>query len=134
MGRSLHRRRTKRNGPSASRGKSAGPSREHAGGDPARLLNSPETDLFLGRIVFSAGQRAKGAAMQDMQAQAEKLRVDAEDCALISKLATDPNKRDLFARLAAHLSTLASEVEKAIATTLREQANDPLHQGDDEAG
>ena len=73
-------------------------------------------------------------SLEDMQAQAEKLRVDAEDCALISKLATDPNKRDLFARLAAHLSTLASEVEKAIATTLREQANDPLHQGDDEAG
>jgi hypothetical protein len=35
--------------------------------------------------------------------------------ALISKLATDPTKRELFAGLAEHLSVLASEVEHAIA-------------------
>lgn len=45
----------------------------------------------------------------------EKLRADAAECALIRDLATDPNKRELFARLAAHMSVLASEVEAAIA-------------------
>ena len=44
-----------------------------------------------------------------------KLRADADDCSNISKLATDPQKRDLFARLAQHLNVLASEVARAIA-------------------
>ena len=56
--------------------------------------------------------------MKDMQAHLEKLRTDAADCALIRDLATDPEKRDLFTRLAEHLSTLASEVEAAIAAKL----------------
>jgi hypothetical protein len=56
--------------------------------------------------------------MKDMMAHLEKLRIDAEDCALISKLATDMQKRELFARLAEHLSLLASEVERAIATKM----------------
>lgn len=52
--------------------------------------------------------------MQDMKAHLEKLLNDAEECALISKLATDKVKQELFARLAEHLKTLASEVERAI--------------------
>ena len=56
--------------------------------------------------------------MKDMMAHLEKLRIDAEDCALISKLATDMQKRELFARLAEHLSLLASEVERAMATKI----------------
>lgn len=44
----------------------------------------------------------------------EKLLIDAEECALISRLATDMQKRDLFARLAAHLRVLAEEIECAI--------------------
>ena len=59
-----------------------------------------------------------GTAMQDMKAHLEKLRTDAEECALISKLATDMQKSELFARLAAHLTTLASEVERALATKI----------------
>jgi hypothetical protein len=55
------------------------------------------------------------AAMKDMQAQLEKLRKDAAECALIRDLATDPKKRELFARLAEHLSVLADAVEHAIA-------------------
>ena len=43
--------------------------------------------------------------MQDMQAQMEKLLVAAEDCALISKLAT----------VAKHRGVLAAEVERSIA-------------------
>jgi hypothetical protein len=56
--------------------------------------------------------------MQDMKAHLEKLRTDAAECALIRDLATDPEKRALFTRLAEHLGTLASEVETAIAARL----------------
>jgi len=56
--------------------------------------------------------------MKDMTAHLEKLRIDAEDCALISKLATDMQKRELFARLAEHLSLLASEIERAMAAKM----------------
>jgi hypothetical protein len=56
--------------------------------------------------------------MKDMMAHLEKLRIDAEDCALISKLATDMQKRELFARLAEHLSLLASEIERAMAAKM----------------
>lgn len=50
-----------------------------------------------------------------MQAQSEKLRRGAAECALIRDLATDPKKRELFARLAEHLDVLASAVEQVIA-------------------
>jgi hypothetical protein len=52
--------------------------------------------------------------MQDMLAQLEKLRRDAAECELIRDLATDPKKRELFDRLAAHLTVLASEVERVM--------------------
>ena len=48
--------------------------------------------------------------MQDMKTHLEKLRADAAECALIRDLATDPRKRELFTRLAEHLSILATEV------------------------
>ncbi|WP_426608634.1 hypothetical protein [Bradyrhizobium sp. McL0616] len=53
--------------------------------------------------------------MKDMQAQLEKLRADAAECALIGDLATDPKKRALFTVLADHLRVLAAEVERALA-------------------
>jgi hypothetical protein len=59
------------------------------------------------------------AAMKDMQAQLEKLRKDAAECALIRDLATDPKKRELFTRLADHLSVLAAEVERAVAESVK---------------
>ena len=52
--------------------------------------------------------------MQDMLAQLEKLRRDAAECELVRDLATEPKKRELFDRLAAHLTQLASEVEQTI--------------------
>ncbi|MGY3527729.1 hypothetical protein ACVILK_000478 [Bradyrhizobium embrapense] len=52
--------------------------------------------------------------MRDMQAHLEKLRVEAEECELISKLATDATKKTLFAKLAAHHRALADEVERAM--------------------
>ena len=56
--------------------------------------------------------------MQDMTAHLEKLRADAAECSLVRDLATDPNKRELFTRLAEHLTVLAGEVEAAIAREL----------------
>jgi hypothetical protein len=53
--------------------------------------------------------------MKDMQAHLEKLRVNIVECEMIRDLATDRNKRELFARLADHLKVLAGEIEKAMA-------------------
>ncbi|MGY8661740.1 hypothetical protein Q3C01_05145 [Bradyrhizobium sp. UFLA05-109] len=67
--------------------------------------------------------------MKDMQAQLEKLRRDAADCALIRDLAIDPKKRELFTRLAEHLSTLATEVERAIADGAGSNASESQNAG-----
>jgi hypothetical protein len=56
--------------------------------------------------------------MQDMRAHLEKLLAEAAECALISELAIDRAKRDLFARLAEHLKVLATQVERAITERL----------------
>ena len=56
--------------------------------------------------------------MKDMQVHAEKLRADAAECKLICDLATDQQKRELFARLAEHLGVLAGEVERAITAKI----------------
>jgi len=50
--------------------------------------------------------------MKDYQKHLEKLRTDAAECRLICDLATDPAKRELFDRLAHHLTTLADLVEQ----------------------
>ncbi|MHC4043832.1 MULTISPECIES: hypothetical protein [unclassified Bradyrhizobium] len=52
--------------------------------------------------------------MKDYLAQIEKLRKDAAECALIRDLATDPGKREVFDRLASHLTVLADQVEMAM--------------------
>ena len=52
--------------------------------------------------------------MKDHQAHLEKFRRDAAECALIRDLATNPAKRELFDRLAVHLSSLADHVEEAM--------------------
>lgn len=49
--------------------------------------------------------------MQDYLKHLEKLRTDAAECKLISDLATDQSKRELFDRLAVHLKSLADQVE-----------------------
>jgi hypothetical protein len=50
-----------------------------------------------------------------MQTQLEKLRAQAAECAKVRDLATDYEKRALFAKLATHFSVLAGEVERTIA-------------------
>jgi hypothetical protein len=67
---------------------------------------------------------APGIAVEDLQARLEKLLTDAEDCALIGKLATDVVKRDLFNRLAADLRNMASDVQSMIALKRTEHDDD----------
>ncbi|MDA9406849.1 MULTISPECIES: hypothetical protein [unclassified Bradyrhizobium] len=64
--------------------------------------------------------------MKDMQAQLEKLQRGAAECALIRDLATDPKKRELFTRLAEHLTVLASEVERAISESVESEITPDL--------
>jgi hypothetical protein len=56
--------------------------------------------------------------MKDMQAHLENLRAEAARCAMISDLATEKKRREVFARVAEHLNVLASEVERAIKAKL----------------
>jgi hypothetical protein len=52
--------------------------------------------------------------MKDLKEKLEKL-VDADDCELIGKLATDKTKREIFARLASPLRVTAADVERVVA-------------------
>jgi hypothetical protein len=53
--------------------------------------------------------------MKDLKEKLEKLRADAEDCLLISRLATDTMKRETFKNLSDHLRQMAADVEAVIA-------------------
>ena len=55
--------------------------------------------------------------MHDYQTRLEKLRSDAAECRLISDLATEQAKREMFDRLALHLTTLADQVEQAMLSS-----------------
>ncbi len=52
--------------------------------------------------------------MQDFQTKIEQLLLEAEDCELIAKLATDVKKRAHFARLSVRLKALAREMQSAV--------------------
>jgi hypothetical protein len=56
--------------------------------------------------------------VKDYKASIEKLRKDAAEAKLISDLATDMMKREMFARLHQHLSKLADEVEQAMKSSI----------------
>ena len=53
--------------------------------------------------------------MEDLRAKLEKLLLEAEDCELIAKLATDIKKRAFFAKLAVQLKAIARDVEQTMA-------------------
>ena len=61
--------------------------------------------------------------MKDYQVSLKKLRRDAAEAALIRDLATDTTKREMFDRLAQHLSRLADEVEQAMAKACDESSS-----------
>ena len=52
--------------------------------------------------------------MHDMQTSAEKLRAEADYAEQIARSATDPQKRELYERLAVHFRKLAGEIEMVI--------------------
>ena len=52
--------------------------------------------------------------MKDYHAHLEKLRTEASECRLICDFATDPAKREMFNKMAMHLTALADEVELAL--------------------
>ncbi len=54
--------------------------------------------------------------MKDTQNWVERLRREAEECRLISRLATNEAKRESFARLASMHDERADELEKLIAS------------------
>ena len=60
--------------------------------------------------------------MQDLQAKLEKFLLEAEDCALISKLSSDPQKRARFAKLALQLRVMVREVEADIKAQSEQRA------------
>ena len=53
--------------------------------------------------------------MEDLKSKLEKLLSEAEDCELIGRLATDPNKRELFKKLANDLRAMANDIRVVIA-------------------
>jgi hypothetical protein len=52
--------------------------------------------------------------MSDIQNVLEKLRGEVAECRVLSNVATDPEKRELFARVAEHISGLASAVQNEL--------------------
>jgi len=57
--------------------------------------------------------------VENLKATLEKLLTDAEDCAVIGKLAADEKKRELFNRLATDLRSMARDVEVAMIALRR---------------
>jgi hypothetical protein len=54
--------------------------------------------------------------MKDLRARLEKLKVEAEDCELIGRLATDRDNRELYEKQALDLRAMAREVQTLIDT------------------
>jgi hypothetical protein len=52
--------------------------------------------------------------MSGLMKQLSKIRAEAAECNLVANLATDPEKKQMYTRLAEHLTSLASEVERAV--------------------
>jgi hypothetical protein len=52
--------------------------------------------------------------MEDLTAKLDKMRFEAADCELIGRLATDMQKRRLFAKLAHDLRSAARDIETMI--------------------
>jgi hypothetical protein len=54
--------------------------------------------------------------MEDLKLHLKRLLTEAEECAAISRRATDKQKKELFAKLAVHLERLARDVDETIAS------------------
>ena len=65
--------------------------------------------------------------MNDHRHHLEALRKQAAEAALISALTTSPEKRELFAKIAEHLDTLAAAVELALKAGFMSEAGTGPH-------
>jgi hypothetical protein len=64
--------------------------------------------------------------MKDLRERLDKLRTDAADLALMSRRASDPQKRELFGRLADELAIEALELEQVVKRqSTRSGSSDP---------
>ncbi|MET4296782.1 hypothetical protein ABIB06_003722 [Bradyrhizobium sp. LB8.2] len=61
-----------------------------------------------------SGFRTWADTMKDLRERLEKLRADAVDLSLMSRRASDPQKRALFERLADELAIEALELEQVV--------------------
>jgi hypothetical protein len=81
-----------------------------------RKARQAETAAHIQEWLSSPGlQPPRWLSMQDMKASAEKLRAEGDNAEQIARSATDPQKRELYERLATHFRQLAGEIEKVIA-------------------
>jgi hypothetical protein len=62
--------------------------------------------------------------MKDLTAKLERLLSEAAECDLIANLATDPDKRAAFERMARHYRTMVEELRADIAK-LSAKTNNP---------
>jgi hypothetical protein len=67
--------------------------------------------------------------MEDLSAKLEKLLIEAEDCELISRLATDHDKRQLFKKLAVDLCGMAEDIQAMISTRTPEAVSHEIKDG-----
>jgi hypothetical protein len=76
--------------------------------------------------------------MKDMKEHLERLRDQAAECAILSAEAVTREKRELFARMNAHLTALADHVENVISgiaapdTFLGRKTHEPFPMPDEE--
>ena len=54
--------------------------------------------------------------MTELQVKLERFEMDAVECEIIARLATEGAKRDLYSHLALHYRQLAADIHKALAT------------------
>jgi hypothetical protein len=60
--------------------------------------------------------------MHDLHAKLDKLLMEAEDCDIIGRLATDAKKRELFRKLASDLRSMVRDIEATIAVRKTDMA------------
>jgi hypothetical protein len=68
----------------------------------------------MANLILTA-QGIKEILMKDLQAELEKLLVNAEGCELIARLATDISKRETFRRIALQLRAMAADPKADMA-------------------
>jgi hypothetical protein len=86
--------------------------RQHAHHAPA-LVTAAQHPLAQGPEAVS---RKTEDSMTDVQAQLNKVRSDAAECLLLSRLANS-EKREMFVKMAEHLNSLAVQVERTVKGT-----------------